>query len=80
MGHLLSYVNFFPLPNRARIWFAPAMSLTNEEIEKQFLQLADALEKMSEVMATVTKEHDARIQALSERIDALGQTRDGGAE
>ena len=60
--------------------FAPSMSLTNEELETQLLQLADALEKMTEVVAVVTKEHAARIQALSERIDALGQTRDGDAE
>ena len=56
------------------------MSLTNDELEPQLLHLADALEKMPEVISTVTKGHDAKIQALSERIDALGQTRDGGAE
>ena len=56
------------------------MSLTNDELEQQLLQLADALEKMSEVISTVTKDHHVRIQALSERLDALGQTRDGGAE
>ena len=56
------------------------MSLTNDELEQQLLQLADALEKMTEVVSTVTKGHDAKIQAVSERIDALGQTRDGGAE
>ena len=60
--------------------FAPSMSLTNEELETQLLQLADALEKMTEVVATVTKDQNAKIQALSERIDAPGQTREDGAE
>ena len=77
---MLSYVKFFSLPILARMCFAPAMSLTNDELEQQLLQLADALEKMTEVISTVTKGHDAKIQDLSERIDTLGQTRDGGAE
>ena len=73
-------MKFFPLPIPAWMCFAPPMSLTNDELETQLLQLADALEKMTEVVATVTKDQNAKIQALSERIDAPGQTREGGAE
>jgi len=51
--------------------FAFRMSLTNEEIETQLLQLADALEKMSNLTVTALQERDAQVAALTARIEAL---------
>jgi len=44
------------------------MSLTNDELEQQLLQLADALAKMSEMTATAFEDRDKHIQALQEKI------------
>ena len=47
------------------------MSLTNDELEQQLLQLADALAKMSEMTASAFEERDKQIQALREKNEAL---------
>ena len=47
------------------------MSLTNDELEQQLLQLADALAKMSEMTATAFEDRDKHIQALREKVEAL---------
>ena len=40
------------------------MSLTNEQIEEQLLQLADALAQVSEMTATAFEERDKDLEAL----------------
>ena len=47
------------------------MSLSNDELEQQLLQLADALAKMSEMTASAFEDRDKHIQALQEKIEAL---------
>ena len=47
------------------------MSLTNDELEQQLLQLADALAKMSEMTAPAFEDRDKHIEALRGKIDAL---------
>jgi len=47
------------------------VSLTNEQIEEQMLQFAQALEKMSELTATAIEQRDKQIAELSDRIEAL---------
>ena len=50
------------------------MSLTNEQIEEQMQQFAEALDKMSELTATAIEARDEQIKALSERIEKLEKT------
>ena len=52
------------------------MSLTNEQIEEQMLQFAQALEKMSELTATAIEQRDKQIAELSDRIQALEKAAD----
>jgi|TARA_B100001094_G_C17673821_1_gene550072 hypothetical protein len=47
------------------------VSLTNEQIEEQMLQFAEALEKMSELTATAIEQRDQQIAELTNRITAL---------
>ncbi len=47
------------------------MSLTNEQIEEQMLQLADAMAKMSEMTASAFEDRDAELKALSEKVASL---------
>ena len=47
------------------------MSLTNEQIEEQLLQLADALAQVSEMTATVFEERDKDLETLKEKVAAL---------
>jgi|TARA_B100000959_G_C14610445_1_gene471846 hypothetical protein len=47
------------------------MSLTNDELEQQLLQLVDAMAKMSEMTATAIEDRDKQIQTLREKIEAL---------
>ena len=47
------------------------MSLTNDELEERLVVLTDALEKMSDLTASVIKERDQQIQTLREKIEAL---------
>ena len=47
------------------------MSLTNEELEQQLLQLADALAKTSEITTTAIEELDQQIRPLLERAEFL---------
>jgi len=47
------------------------MSLSNDELEQQLLQLADALAKMSEMTASAFEDRDKQIQTLQKKIEAL---------
>tara|TARA_B100000579_G_C22606421_1_gene745119 strand:- start:72 stop:281 length:210 start_codon:yes stop_codon:yes gene_type:complete len=49
------------------------VSLTNEQIEEQMLQFAQALEKMSELTAAAIEKRDQKIADLSDRIEAIEQ-------
>ena len=61
----------FPLLIPTHLCSYQAMSLSNDELEQQLLQLADALAKMSEMTATAFEDRDKHIQALQEKIEAL---------
>jgi uncharacterized protein Yka (UPF0111/DUF47 family) len=52
------------------------VSLTNEQIEEQMLQFAQALEKMSELTAAAIEKRDQKIAELSDRIEALEKAAD----
>ena len=52
------------------------MSLSNDELEQQLIQLADALAKATETTATVLEDHTHQIQALREKMAALEIRRD----
>ena len=47
------------------------MSLSNDELEQQLLQLADALAKMSEMTATAFEQRDEDLKTLKEKVAAL---------
>jgi|TARA_B100001741_G_scaffold277014_1_gene248190 hypothetical protein len=47
------------------------VSLTNEQIEEQMLQFAQALEKMSELTAAAIEKRDQKIADLTDRIELL---------
>ena len=47
------------------------MSLTNEQIEEQMLQLADALAQMSEMTASAFEQRDEDLKTLKEKVVAL---------
>ncbi|MFP6903070.1 MAG: hypothetical protein VCB81_05350 [Verrucomicrobiia bacterium] len=47
------------------------MSLTNEQIEEQLMQLADALAQMSEMTATAFEQRDKEMKALKDKVAAL---------
>jgi hypothetical protein len=47
------------------------VSLTNEQIEEQMLQFAEALNKMSELTASAIEARDEQIKELRERIETL---------
>ena len=47
------------------------MSLTNEQIEEQMLQLADALAQMSEMTATAFEQRDEDLKTLKEKVAVL---------
>ena len=47
------------------------MSLTNEQIEEQMLQFAEALNKMSELTASAIEVRDEQLKELRERIETL---------
>ena len=47
------------------------MSLTNEQIEEQMVQFADAIDKMSELTVTALKARDEQIEELRKRIETL---------
>ena len=59
--------------------FPFAMSLTNEQIEEQLLQLADALAQMSEMTATAFEQRDEDLKALKDKVAAL-EAKLGGEE
>lgn len=54
------------------------MSLTNEQIEEQMLQLADAMAKMSEMTASAFEQRDEEMQALKDQVAALEAKLGGG--
>ena len=58
--------------------FPFAMSLTNEQIEEQLLQLADALAQMSEMTATAFEQRDEDLKALKDKVAALEAKLGGG--
>ncbi len=47
------------------------MSLTNEQIEEQLMQLADAMAKMSEMTATAFEQRDEEMQELKAKVAVL---------
>ena len=47
------------------------VSLTNDQVEEQLLQFAEALNKMSELTATAIEARDEQIKELRERIEKL---------
>jgi hypothetical protein len=47
------------------------MSLTNEQIEEQLLQLADALAQMSDMTATAFEQRDEDLKTLKAKVAAL---------
>ena len=47
------------------------VSLTNEQIEEQMLQFAEALNKMSELTASAIEARDEQIKELRDRIETL---------
>ena len=53
------------------------MSLTNEQIEEQMLQLADALAQMSEMTATAFEQRDEDLKTLKEKVAMLEAKADG---
>jgi ABC-type Fe3+-hydroxamate transport system substrate-binding protein len=57
--------------------FPFAMSLTNEQIEEQLMQLADALAQMSEMTATAFEQRDKEMKALKDKVAAL-ESQSGG--
>ena len=59
------------LPLSWLICSTPPMGLTNEQIEEQLLQLADALAQVSEMTATVFEERDKDLETLKEKVAAL---------
>ena len=79
MSHLeISKVWIFKiLPLSRLICSTPPMSLTNEQIEEQLLQLADALAQVSEMTATAFEERDKDLEALKEKVAAL-ESKAGG--
>ena len=76
-GHWLSYLDiikvgiFKILPLSRVICSTPPMSLTNEQIEEQLLQLADALAQISEMTATAFEQRDEDLKTLKEKVAAL---------
>jgi len=76
-GHWLSHLDiskvgiFKILPLSRLICSTPPMSLTNEQIEEQLLQLADALAQMSEMTATAFEQRDKDLKTLKEKVAAL---------
>ena len=65
-------LGFFKILPLARlICSTPPMSLTNEQIEEQMLQLADALAQMSEMTATAFEQRDEDLKTLKEKVAAL---------
>ena len=82
-GHWLSHLEiskvwiFKILPLSRLICSTPPMSLTNEQIEEQLLQLADALAQVSEMTATAFEERDKDLEALKEKVAAL-ESKAGG--
>lgn len=76
-GHWLSYLEiikvgiFKILPLSRLICSTPTMSLTNEQIEEQLLQLADALAQISEMTATAFEQRDEDLKTLKEKVAAL---------
>ena len=65
------------LPFARLICCTPPMSLTNEQIEEQMLQLADALAQMSEMTATAFEQRDEDLKTLKEKVAALEAKADG---
>jgi cytochrome c553 len=61
----------FSLPIPVRLCSDQGMSLTNDELEQQLIQLADALAKATEMTATALEERDQQIQNLREKIETL---------
>ena len=59
------------LPLFRLICSTPPMGLTNEQIEEQLLQLADALAQVSEMTATAFEERDKDLEALKEKVASL---------
>jgi hypothetical protein len=59
------------LPLSSPICSTAPMSLTNEQIEEQLLQLADALAQMSEMTATAFEQRDEGLKTLKEKVAAL---------
>ena len=76
-GHWLSHLEiskvwiFKILPLSRLICSTPPMSLTNEQIEEQLLQLADALAQISEMTATAFEERDKDLKTLKAKVAAL---------
>ncbi len=64
-------IHIFSLPIPVRLCSHQGMSLTNDELEQQLIQLADALAKATEMTATAFEERDQQIQTLLEKIETL---------
>ena len=70
--HKMPKVGIFKiLPLSRLICSTSQMGLTNEQIEEQLLQLADALAQVSEMTATAFEERDKDLEALKEKVAAL---------
>ena len=67
------HLNLLFIGNRALF---RRVSLTNEQIEEQMLQFAQALEKMSELTAAAIEKRDQKIADLTERIELLENAAD----
>jgi hypothetical protein len=59
------------LPLSRPICSTPPMSLTNDQIEEQLLQLADALAQMSDMTATAFEQRDEDLKTLKAKVAAL---------
>jgi len=47
------------------------MSLSNDELEQQLIQLADALAKATEITAAALEDRDGHIRTLQQKVEAL---------
>lgn len=59
------------LPLSSPLCSTAPMSLTNEQIEEQLLQLADALAQMSEMTASAFEQRDEDLKTLKAKVAAL---------
>ena len=62
---------FFQLPIAPFLCSHQDMSLTNDELEQQLIQLADALAKATEITAAALEDRDGHIRTLQQKVEAL---------